>query len=914
MIGPGANGLPGASPRRAYGPYVVEGPIGRGGMGAVYRARHRSTGAVCALKVILAARLGADAPRALARFRREAEVLARIDGHPGIVRVHAFGIDAGLPWCAMELVSGQSLADRLEAGTLDDLVAARLVADVARAVEHAHERGVLHRDLKPGNILVQSAPGAPPSRPRVVDFGLAYDAFADTLTRTGELVGTPAFMAPEQVARSRSGSEEGAVGRRVGPATDVYGLGAVLYACLVGSPPFQASEPVTLLWQLANEDPTPPRATRPGVAPGLEAICLRALEKDPARRYASAAAMADDLERFGRGEAVTARAPGRLDRLRRRLRRRSRGALAAAAVAALALVTAAVAVTFGVRGGAADGRGASDAASFEGDLDAALVAAAAGERAALESAAALGERARRLGRDEEPAVRERLEVIAGLAALAAGDPVFVRTAALDAPPWVERRGAVITVLVEHRRTDDLVRILDRVPTLIGPVGAGLIADAIAARRLEADDDLVAMTVAALGRAAAGARDAAHRERCAERRRGVLVRRLERLVSADRVEVRDVGAVCRALVVDLRAGARGVPIEPDALERFIDVAFEIYRESELEPADQERLRDALAIVEAAVLLHPSEHNRVEQIIDAVTMQVAVWQTMRDPFMLERAFAFALLLQRLGGWPDAVETIEQFAPKAKESDARLAEAIADADGFDPTEVVTLLAVRVEQRRRRKGDAGRVTAIIKDWSAYEAVLARERRRGDLPAWALTWLASVFVDANLVGSRARNREGAGADVVVKLGAALASWSAPGASDPGESAIDRLHELGWERRAALPPGRRHVAAPLAYAEWAARAGASEASVARAAEVLIEGLGPVADEEPDARPEAATHLGPRIAAAILATGRRVAAVHHPSPKETVDRLATIAKRLVPDDEAGGLLEALVARPRPGEGR
>ncbi len=345
---------PGLRAGTRFGPYQVEALLGRGGMGAVYRARHLETGRADALKVILASRLATD--RGLARFRREVEVLARIEPHPGVVRVHACGLERGLPWAAMDLVAGRSLASILDAdGPLPARRAAEVGAAVARALAHVHVHGVLHRDLKPENVLIADDDGAP----RLVDFGLAFDAFAERLTQTGELLGTPAYMAPEQVSRgSRSGSEPGSrpgsvdVGGEIGPSTDVYGAGAVLYAALTGRPPF-VGDSVALVIQVVQHAPTSPRAVVADVPAELEAICLRCLEKDPAFRYPSAVELAEDLDRWLRGEPVTARSSG-IGRLLRRLRTpgapRRRFVATLAAAGAFAIAALAVGLALGPAG------------------------------------------------------------------------------------------------------------------------------------------------------------------------------------------------------------------------------------------------------------------------------------------------------------------------------------------------------------------------------------------------------------------------------------------------------------------------------------------------------------------------------------------------------------------------------------
>ncbi len=302
----------------AIGPYRVIRPLGRGGMGAVYLARHQETGAVHAVKVMLPELFGEDAVEAMSRFRREAEMLARVDAHPAVVRVHAVGqSDRGLPWCALEYVEGESLAERLRRGPLRPRGAARLVATLARGVERLHEFGTIHRDLKPANVLI-GADG----RARIVDFGLAFDLLdRRRLTITGEILGTPGYMAPEQIE-----------GGAPSPSIDVWGLGALLYAALTGDAPFTGADAHAVMIDVCTRSPASPRARNPKVSPALEAACLKALAKAPVDRFASAADLADALER------ALAEPDGPIG---------SRGARVgwvAAAIAAVGLVVAAVVV------------------------------------------------------------------------------------------------------------------------------------------------------------------------------------------------------------------------------------------------------------------------------------------------------------------------------------------------------------------------------------------------------------------------------------------------------------------------------------------------------------------------------------------------------------------------------------------
>jgi serine/threonine-protein kinase len=302
-------------------------------MGAVYQARQLGLNRVVALKMIPVDR-PAEAS-ALGRFRTEAEAVARLR-HPHIVQIYEVGEIDGRPFFSMEYVAGGNLARRLARGLPTPPEAAALVETLARAVHHAHERGIVHRDLKPGNILLE-----PDGAPKVTDFGVARRLAGDPdlthptgHTHTGEILGTPSYMAPEQAAGRT---------REAGPAADVYALGAILYECLTGRPPFTGHTPVEALHHVLHDEPVPPARLQPRVPRDLQTICLRCLEKEPARRYPTAAALADDLSAFLAGESIQARPAGPRERLRRWARRRPTAAvlLVVAAVAAAGVVVGA---------------------------------------------------------------------------------------------------------------------------------------------------------------------------------------------------------------------------------------------------------------------------------------------------------------------------------------------------------------------------------------------------------------------------------------------------------------------------------------------------------------------------------------------------------------------------------------------
>ncbi len=312
---------------RTFGGYELLRLIARGGMGAVYEARQTKLRRTVALKMILAGRFASD--EEVRRFYHEAQAVAQLD-HPGIVPVYEVGEVEGQHYFSMGYVAGGNLEARARQGPLPPSQAAALVEAVAEAVAYAHARGIVHRDLKPANVLLDRD-----GQPRVTDFGLARHLHADgRLTAKGQVVGTPNFMPPEQATGSAD----------VGPAADVYALGALLYYLLTGRPPFHAATPLETLRQVVEQEPVAPRQLNAAVDRDLETICLCCLHKEPGRRYAGARALADDLGRFRRGEPIHARPVGRLERLRRWRRRNPAvaallAALFAVLVAGLALVS-----------------------------------------------------------------------------------------------------------------------------------------------------------------------------------------------------------------------------------------------------------------------------------------------------------------------------------------------------------------------------------------------------------------------------------------------------------------------------------------------------------------------------------------------------------------------------------------------
>lgn len=333
-------GAPRAAPApqgTPFGRYVIERVIGHGGMGVVYRAWDTALCRAVALKTLLPGQEREDQESQIARFLREARSAGRLQ-HPNVIGVFDVGQHEGRHFFTMELVDGVPFdkwvagAGRPSGAPPDFVVIARVIEKTARALRAAHEEGVVHRDVKPGNLLVDSH-----DEPHLGDFGLAkaVDLASDgDLTRPGALLGTPQWMSPEQV---------GADAQEIGPSSDIYSLGAVLYFALAGAPPFEEPNLAALLRCVLEVDPVPPSRRNPKVPRDLEAICLKALEKEPARRYASALEMAEDLARFVAGTPVHARAPGPLDRLAQ-FARRHRTAIAVGAVIVAVSIVAGVVI------------------------------------------------------------------------------------------------------------------------------------------------------------------------------------------------------------------------------------------------------------------------------------------------------------------------------------------------------------------------------------------------------------------------------------------------------------------------------------------------------------------------------------------------------------------------------------------
>jgi eukaryotic-like serine/threonine-protein kinase len=335
--------------------YEVLGTLGRGGMGVVYKARQIGLRRLVALKMILAGSYAGEQERS--RFLLEAKAVASLQ-HRNIVQIHQIGEHDGLPYFSLEFCAGGSLAQKMNGTPLPPKDAAMIVATLAEAMQAAHAAGIIHRDLKPANILLQIAdrklqidkPADPGFQsaicilqsaiPKITDFGLAKELGEVGQTASGAIMGTPSYMAPEQ-----AGGASGALG----PPADIYALGAILYECLTGRPPFKAATALETVFQVVNAEPVPPSQLIPRVPRDLETICMKCLQKDPAKRFATAADLADDLNRFLDGEPIRARPVGRVERTWRWCRRNPLVAGLLGTVAATLILGTVVAWTFALR-------------------------------------------------------------------------------------------------------------------------------------------------------------------------------------------------------------------------------------------------------------------------------------------------------------------------------------------------------------------------------------------------------------------------------------------------------------------------------------------------------------------------------------------------------------------------------------
>ncbi len=793
---------------RRLGPYELLGELGRGGMGTVYRARHRESGAAHAVKALRAQSGDEAGQRALARFTREAEALARVGAHPAIANVHACGRSSGggLAWMAMELVEGETLSARLaREGPLPPIEAATLVAALARALQHVHDHGVLHRDVKPDNVLLTIE-----GRPKLVDFGIAYDPRAESLTATGQLIGTPSFMAPEQVVREAGG--EG-----LGPPVDVYGLGALLFASLTGRGPFGTTNDAAVLVKVINDTPPPPSELVSGLPPQLDAVCERALRKRPADRYGRAEELAVDLERVIAGSGPT---PARVADGRRR--RRAVGGVVAAVALLAAAGGAIVVVARGRIGGSDPGEeagGVVAAVALQAAWTEGLARLAAGELAALDDVEALA-----AGADVGA---ERREIVRRLRGVAAGDPVTLRTIALAEPPWASLGGELAGVALAAGRPRALETMLERHPPLAATAGARAAIERFCRTVDPRDDEAFAAALACLDRTASTGDRGAEAAVACEARARLLVRWLDARVE-DGASWSELPAARRArLVEELILDERLRPTLAGATERRL-----------IECLPREAVEEQLAIAEilsaADLPLSGPERTAVVQTVAQIYL-VSNIDGRRD-----HGLASTLIGLRRRYWVDDWSALAGVdAPTDLALDLIAVERERGPERRAPARLGGLIAVLVEaEMRLRRVDlasaevpkpvaelGATVDTLDRRWSLIEELLDLDALAPDgrLPGWIFGWMAYRIGDLTVDATAVRWGEGASATFDRRdalLGRIRESidrrirWGVP--DDPDRAialrVVERLFAEATRREEHLDPADRTVQIPIARA------------------------------------------------------------------------------------------------------
>lgn len=381
-----------------FGDYELMEEVGRGGMGVVYRARQVTLNRDVALKMILAGRLASEAE--VKRFFHEARAAAKLQ-HPNIVAVHEVGLQDGQPYYSMDFIEGSNLEQLVRQHPLPAQQAAEYVRAVAEAIHFAHEHGTVHRDLKPTNILIDIF-----NQPRITDFGLARCAQLDPhLTTSGQILGTPAYISPEQ-AQAKT--------EAVGPQSDIYSIGAVLYHLLTQRPPFAAESLPVMLDLVVHREPVSPRALNPSVPRDLETICLKCLQKEPGRRYRSAQDLSDELGRFIRGDPILARPPSVAERAWRWCAR-NRALSASLGTAAFLLVAGVLVSTWQAVRAKAEAAKCQQVALFLQDMLKGVGPSVALGRDTKMLREILDQTAERVGRElkNQPEVRADLQAIIG---------------------------------------------------------------------------------------------------------------------------------------------------------------------------------------------------------------------------------------------------------------------------------------------------------------------------------------------------------------------------------------------------------------------------------------------------------------------------------------------------------------------
>ncbi len=690
------------------GPYLVEDALGRGGMGTVYRARHVETGATHALKVIRLPEESMGSPIA-ARFAREAEALARVGDHPGIATVHATGSGPGMVWLAMDLIEGESLARVLaRRGALPPREAAEIVAAIVRAVEHVHAPGVLHRDIKPENVILDVD-----GRPHLVDFGLAYDPLDTSITRSGQLVGTPAYMAPEQTSREAGGGA-------LGPTTDVYGLGALLWACLAGRPPFQGLPTPQLLVAVLRQSPGSPSAAAGAPASSLDAVCAKAMAKAPAERHRTSRALLAELDAF-----LAGRAPNAESAAPRRVRW-------AATAAAVTVLTVAIGIAWmSLRGSSAR---ESPAPVSDADWHGAIDRLRVGELSALDEAVTAAALA-----GDDPAWSERRALLRDLLALRAGDAVAIRTVAVDRAPWTDHHELLVAVLLAADRPEDLDRLAER-SSALGADPAVLDGVERASGRAW-DDDAVAALLSLVARA----EGTAPIRRIDAVRFRLLAGWIERRLAAGCTwrELRP--SWRRELIRALRVDERLTLDLGPAIDKLVAIICD------RDTSPEERL--AAGEVTLAGLSSESVDVSDELALETSNQLLAAVIDGET----ERAFELICLARRGRTWPDNSGIAQAAHATTKYTDGQLAEEWRHPpERRSPTRIAALLAAAIANRIdalesataphlvRRTFGLARVEAVTQCWPDVERLLDLDALEPDgrLPGWILTWLGVLIAE----------------------------------------------------------------------------------------------------------------------------------------------------------------------------
>ncbi len=789
---PPSPGRPTPPARGRVGPWVLGEEVGRGGMGAVFRANHVDTGEVRAVKLLLREAFDGDDPVTAARFRREVAVLARIAGHPNIVAVVDWGHSGGTLWYAMELVAGESLEETLRTrGPFAPREAARIVATAAGAIEHVHRHGILHRDLKPENVLVDAA-----GTVRLLDFGLAFDLAAGRLTASGMAVGTPAFMAPEQIDAVVAGAS-------IGPATDVYGLGATLHALLSGRAPFDAGDPTTTMTAVLSGDPVPLRRAVPGP---IEAIARRAMAREAAARYRSAGELRDELQRWLAGEqlVVAGGLPGEL-------RRRHRLFLIGAALTIVALLVAGW-ITARARTDREEERLHEAVADFRAQLGRALEAS---DPIALEAAIRILDRLPddpTVATTLRPSERALARVLAGILR---GEPAAIESALDDRVFWQRHGGDVIRLLrrAAPGRLAELLVARGRLITT-GELAADVARALPDERVVELDPGIVDDILEQL--------DADAPERAIRRERDglagrILALRLEALLAREGIGWDDprLAELCRRIAPAARRASPPAIAEP-ALRRLIALSRdERHAQGQLGP-------ETGLISEALLVLLPPDSPEFALVHTQTVAWGASLLAGLESSEERRIVDLGVALQWSGDFEAGMTAVRSLAERVVPVDPIL-EGALDARGLDDGGSVTGWAVvwweQLEPRYRdeliatgMREAATYVPARGRALATLEPVFRKLLERAatepdDVPPWALSWIADKV------------EEGAPGDAAAARRIAGATARLSGRDEPMEpvEAADFLHETACRRDEALPPSRRRIATAIARVHALAR-------------------------------------------------------------------------------------------------